>query len=54
MDYKYAKSLKGRDKGKIYEVVSFSDRVVTLKDKRGRLKKKNRKHIQPIKGDTDV
>ena len=54
MEYKYAKSLKGHDKGKIYEVVSFSDRVVTLKDETGRLKKKNRKHIQPIKGDTNV
>jgi hypothetical protein len=54
MKYKYAKSLKGHDKGKIYEIVSFSERVVELKDQTGRIKKKNRKHIQPIKGDTNV
>ena len=54
MDYLYARSKMGHDKNKIYTIIEEKENVVVLKDEKGRVKKKNRKHIQPIKGDLHV
>ena len=48
-----ARSKKGRDKDCLYVIISVKDEYVYLSDGGSRpiwqLKKKNRKHIQPIK-----
>ena len=54
MKYRSPKSLKGHDKGKIYKILSFDERTLTLTDDKGKVKKKNRKHVQLIKGDMNV
>ena len=54
MKYKYGKSLAGHDKDRIYEIIKEDGPFLFLKDDKGRTKKKNRKHIQLIKGETHV
>lgn len=54
MNYLFAKSKAGHDKGKIYTIIEENDKNVLLKDEKGFIKKKNRKHIQPIKGEMHV
>lgn len=54
-DYSFAKSLKGHDKGKVYKVLEAGKEKVLLEDVNTQKRKtKNRKHIQPIKGDLNV
>ncbi len=54
MKYLFAKSKAGHDKNKIYKIIEEKDSHVLLEDEKGNIKKKNRKHIQPIKGELHV
>ena len=54
MKYLFARSKAGHDKGKVYRIKEQSGSFVLLEDDKGNIKKKNRKHIQPIKGDMHV
>lgn len=54
MKYLFAKSKAGHDKGKIYKIIEETELNVLLEDEKGTIKKKNRKHIQPIKGEMHV
>lgn len=53
-----AKSKAGHDKGQVYVIMDTDDAYVYLADGRirtlGRLKKKKKKHIQPIKREFGV
>ena len=52
MKYRYGKSKAGHDKDKIYLIISEDERYYYLKDEHkatDTIKKKNKKHIQPIK-----
>ena len=54
MRYLFARSKAGHDKGKVYRIKEQSGSFVLLEDEKGNIKKKNRKHIQPIKGEMHV
>jgi len=52
MRYRYGKSKAGHDKNKIYTIINEDERYYYLKDEKhsdDKIKKKNKKHIQPIK-----